>query len=416
MHERLSARNCFNGSAQLFKMKVLQLTYRVPYPPTDGGAIGIYSISKGLHENGCDIDLLAINTPKHSQPPAAMAGIANQKDVFVDTSIKPLRLLRNLLFSSIPYNVERFLSKKVTLALHELLQKNTYDYIHVEGAFVAFYIDEIRKYSSAPIVVRGHNIEYVIWQRLALNERNPLKRFFYNNLGSRLKTFEREYYNKADGIAAITPEDRQRLLDMGVTKPIHIVPVGMMLDKYDKIYTELEKENTIFNLSALDWLPNIEGLRWFLEQVWPDLTKRNPAIELHIAGKSTPEWVSNLQKRNVFVHGFVEDAVKFKKSYQLMLVPLLSGGGMRVKIIEGMAAEKCIISTSIGAEGIAYTHLENIVIADSPQEWIAAIEQFLGNDQQRKQVASNAAKLARAEYENKAVTRRYIEFAKELKV
>ena len=85
-------------------MKVLQLTYRVPYPPTDGGAIGIYSITKGLVENGCEIDLLSINTPKHSQPANAMSGIVNQYDVFVDTSISPLKLLINLLFKKIPWS------------------------------------------------------------------------------------------------------------------------------------------------------------------------------------------------------------------------------------------------------------------------------------------------------------------------
>ena len=395
-------------------MKVLQLTYRVPYPPTDGGAIGIYSITKGLVENRCEIDLLSINTPKHSQPANAMSDLVNQYDVFVDTSISPIKLLLNLITKEIPYNVERFISSDVTKKLIELLQGNQYDYIQVEGTFVAFYIDEIKKYTNAPIIIRAHNIEYVIWERLSFNEKNPLKKWFYKSLAKRLKIFEKKYYNKAEGIAAITEQDKQRLVEMGVNTPISVIPVGMMLGKYDKTYDVVEKPNTIFSLSALDWAPNIEGLHWFFNEVWDELHKQNPSIEFHIAGKSTPEWLMNLQKENVFVHGFVDDAELFKKSYQLMLVPLLSGGGMRVKIIEGLAAQKCIISTSVGAEGVEYTNGVDMVIADEPMEWVKLIQQYLANNNARTEMEQNAVKLAHLKYENKAVTSKYISFFKEI--
>lgn len=395
-------------------MRILQLTYRVPYPPTDGGAIGIYSITKGLVENGCEIDLLSINTPKHSQPKDAMQGLVNQYDVFVNTAINPIKLLANLLFKDIPYNVERFISGDVTSALVKLLQQNTYDYIQVEGTFVAFYVDEIRKYTNCPILIRAHNIEYVIWERLSLNEKNPLKKWFYKNLSKRLKSFEKKYYNKADGIAAITEQDKLRLLGMGVNTPISVIPVGMMLGKYDKEYDVIEKPNSIFSLSALDWAPNIEGLHWFFNEVWDELHLQNPEIEFHIAGKSTPEWLMKLQKKNVFVHGFVDDAELFKKSYQLMLVPLLSGGGMRVKIIEGLAAHKCIISTSVGAEGVEYTNGHDMVIADEPKEWVRLIQNYLANEKERKEIEKNAVLLAHLKYENKAVTSKYISFFKEI--
>lgn len=392
------------------KLKVLQLTYRVPFPPTDGGAMGIYAITKGLKENGLDIDLLAINTPKHAQPKGAMAEIANQIDVFVDTKISPLKLLINVLFKSIPYNIERFYDVKVSAKLTSLLSTNQYDYIHVDGAFVAAYIAVIRKHSNCPIIVRAHNIEYIIWERLALNESNPLKKWFYNHLAKRLKAFETEYYNKADGIAAITIEDKNRLLQMGLTKPIVVIPAGVLLDKYLQTDHFVEKPNTIFSISALDWAPNIEGLKWFFDNVWEKLHQRNPLIEFHIAGKSTPDWLLDLQLKNVKVHGFVSDAIEFKKSHQIMLVPLLSGGGMRVKIIEGMAAKKCIISSSVGAEGIAYTHLENIIIANTPEDWITAIEQAMNNEQLRKSISQAAFEFVGNHFENKAITKKYIDF------
>jgi len=392
------------------KLRVLQLTYRVPFPPTDGGAMGIYAITKGLKENGATIDLLAINTPKHAQPAGAMSEYANQIDVFVDTRISPVKLLLNLIFKTIPYNVERFYSNNVSQKLIELLQANTYDFIQVEGAFVAKYLEVIQQYSNTPIIIRAHNIEYIIWERLAINTKNPFKKWFYNHLSKRLKAFENKYYNMSSGIAAITEEDKQRLLEMGITKPIVVIPAGVILDKYLQSDQFIEKPNTIFSISALDWAPNIEGLKWFLENVWNELLLKHPEITLHIAGKSTPDWILKLQLNNVFIHGFVQDAIAFKKSHQIMLVPLLSGGGMRVKIIEGMAAKKCIISSTIGAEGISYTPNKNIVIADTPEQWIAAITHCLQNNEFRNSIAAAAFELVGSQYENKAITQKYIDF------
>ena len=390
-------------------IRVLQLTYRVPFPPTDGGAIGIYNITKGLFENGCEIDLLSINTPKHSQPQNAMSKFAKQYDVYVDTNISKKALLKNVLFKRIPYNVERFIHKDVSNTIVQLLSKNKYDFIQIEGAFVAYYIDIIRQFTDAPVLVRTHNIEYIIWQRLALNERNILKKWFFNLLAKRLRAFEKKYYNKADAIAAITNEDEQRLKTMGVDVPLEVIPAGVELKKYIDDDSSLIEENTVFSISALDWLPNLEGLEWFLKNIWPKILTSNPTCTLHVAGKSTPEKFFKLNIPNVIFHGFVDDAEAFKRKYQLMLVPLLSGGGMRIKIIEGMAAKKCIISTTIGAEGIVCNNKKDIVIADSPEEWISAINELLEDSKLVEKIATNALQTATFNYENKTITKKYID-------
>jgi glycosyltransferase involved in cell wall biosynthesis len=389
--------------------RVLQLTYRVPFPPTDGGAIGIFNITKGLKENGCDIDLVAINTPKHSQPPGAMSNLAQQHDVFVDTRIRPLYMLLNLLFSKEPYNTQRFYSQEVVLKLKELLTQNHYHYIHVDGAFVARYITDIRNLSSTPLLVRPHNIEYIIWERLSKSTRNPFKKWYFRSLGIRLMAFEKRWYALADALAPITENDKQRLNELGINKPMKVIPAGVVLDKYNGTTNELKILNTLFSLSALDWLPNLEGLDWFIQQIWPSVVMNNPSVGLHIAGKSTPSWMYDKKWKNTTIHGFVDDPVTFQQRYQLMLVPLLSGGGMRVKIVEGMAAGCCILSTSIGAEGIACEHGKNILIANSPEEWIEQINWALSNPEACLQIGNNARLMAQTYYENKSVTSSYLQ-------
>ena len=187
------------------------------------------------------------------------------------------------------------------------------------------------------------------------------------------------------------------------------------MDKYLAAEDREAEPNSIFSISALDWLPNLEGLDWFLKAIWPELLKRKPELQFHIAGKSTPDWLMNSSFPNVHVHGFVDDAIVFKKSYQLMLVPLLSGGGMRVKIIEGLAAKKCIISTTVGAEGIECTSGKDIVMADSPQEWFEAICHYIDHAEERKEIEENAFKTAKMVYENTSITKKYIALFEDLR-
>src|SRR5690606_3978722 len=107
------------------------------------------------------------------------------------------------------------------------------------------------------------------------------------------KRFETTYYNLADGIAAITPEDQQRLNEMGVHKPISVIPAGVDLSASQVEFLIQQEVDSVFIISALDWEPNIEGLKWFLDNVWSVLITKKPSIRLHIAGKSTPEWLKN---------------------------------------------------------------------------------------------------------------------------
>lgn len=388
-------------------MNVLLLTYRVPSPPTDGGAIAIYNMILGLSQNGCNIDLVTIRTQKDKVSPEKIDVLSGQSEVFVNTAISIPKMVKNVLFTCIPYNIERFYSSAIEQELIKHLNEKEYDFIQLESAFTALYINEIRKHTKAPIYIRTHNIEYIIWKRLAENDKNPFKKLFFKHLSKRLQKFESSYYNKADGIAAITEEDKTRLKEMGITRPITVVPAGIDLSKYNT--SVIPEKNTLFSISSLDWMPNIEGLEWFLKNVWTEVVKRDNSIFLHIAGKATPKWLLESNYKNVVIHGFVENASQFKQTYNLMLVPLLSGGGMRVKIIEGFASKKCIISTTIGAEGIEYTNGKNIVIADTPQEWIDAIIHYTQNDGDRIKIEQNARLLAEKKYENASVTRKVIE-------
>ena len=157
-------------------MHVLQLCPRVPYPPHDGGAIAMYETLRGLVQAGHRVTVLAANTPKHHQPADALAHLGPRVrlvTVDVDTRLRPLAALRNLLFSRQPYNVERFVSEQFFRALAELLGEETIDVVQFEGTFVAPYLAELKRGLEGtalvlpPLVLRAHNLEHTIWQMLA---------------------------------------------------------------------------------------------------------------------------------------------------------------------------------------------------------------------------------------------------------
>ena len=405
-------------------MHILQLCPRVPFPPHDGGAIAMYDVAAGLVQAGHRVTLLAINTPKHRQPANALAHLGpNMRlvTVEVDTDISASRALKNYLFSRQPYNVERFISPLVGEKLVELLRVGDVDIVQMEGTFVAWYAEELGRqhrhdFQVPPLVLRAHNIENTIWHKLARWEKNPLKRVLLRTMATRLEKFERRYLRQFDAVAAITEADADRLRALHCPEPVVFIPAGVELGRVQPDPAIQAKPRTLFMLGSLDWLPNQEGVDWLLREVWPTFHAEFPDVELHIGGRNAPAHLLNLKADNVVMHGFVESAPAFMQQYGLMLVPLLSGGGMRVKIIEGMALGKAILSTKLGAEGIAVRDGHDIIVRDSPTEWLDFLRRWARGEVSLSEIGANAARTATDVYDNRRVVQRFVDLYERLLV
>jgi glycosyltransferase involved in cell wall biosynthesis len=190
---------------------------------------------------------------------------------------------------------------------------------------------------------------------------------------------------------------------------MYIVPVGIDTEniKTGSSYVQ----NTIYYIGALDWTPNQEGLLWFLENVWPHILKTCKNTILHIAGRNAPQWlIPKIAKHNVMFHGEVPNAYTFMQNAGIMIVPLLSGSGMRVKIIEGMAMGKAIVSTTIGAEGIDVENGKEILIADKPDDFAQKIISLLESAELSVFISKNARKCAIEKYDNKNISKKLSAF------
>ncbi len=383
-------------------MKVLLVCKKFPYPPKDGETIAIFNHIKGYHKAGHQVTVAAINTSKHHTDvkslPEAVLKLAQFHSVDIDTALRPVAAFINL-FQNTSYHIARFVAKSFEEKLENILTENKFDVIQLEGLYVAPYLSVVRKQSKALVAMRPHNIEHEIWERMADHLAPGLKKWYLKLQAARLKKYEIGMLNKYDVIVPITARDGALFEQFGCKLPMFISPAGVDLEEY-RIDASKPEFPSVFFLGGLDWLPNQDGLKWFIEKVWRRVAQANNHVKFFIAGRNAPPWINNLDENGVEAIGEVDDAKAFMNSKSIMVVPLFSGSGMRIKIIEGMAMGKTILSTGLGAEGIDYSAGENIIIADTAEEFYREIIKCIDNREYAAAIGKNASGFARAHFNN----------------
>jgi glycosyltransferase involved in cell wall biosynthesis len=398
-------------------VRILQLCHKFPYPLKDGGAIAVTYLAKAYAALGHEVHLLSMNTSKHwfdvSTLPPDFNHYQEMHTVFVHNHIRLLPTLHNLLLSKKSYHVERFESEAFAQKLAELLQTNTYDLIQLESIFLAPYLPVIRQYApKAKAVLRAHNVEHEIWERVADNA-GLLKKWYLRRITPRLKAYELEQINHCDFIVAISQRDIERFRKLGLRHPATVCPIGLDCRDYHPDPGSFQRPLSLSFIGSLDWMPNQEGLRWFLESVWkPLLAPKFPKLTFHIAGRTAPAWLRELNIERVHFHGEVPSAADFLNQHSVMVVPLLSGGGMRAKILEGMAVGKVVLSTRLGIEGIEAGDRRECLLAEQPLEWQEAIEWCYQKGEKLAEMGARARLFCEQHFDNESVARHLVETLK----
>lgn len=383
-------------------MKILVLSNKPPYPTVDGGSFATFQLVNDLADAGNEIFVLSMVTSKHPSSLEEIPTAIKQKITFefvkINTKVSVSGVIRNYLKSDLPYTAERFISKKYSSALVNVLNNHSFDLIQLEGLYLTPYLPLIQRESKTPVALRAHNIEHEIWQRLSTNLKNPIKRFYLKNLTKRISNFEYDVIDKYDLLIPITKVDEKKFERMGNSKPSIVIPVGVNTETI-KLKNKPKPKNTLFYLGALDWQPNIEGLLWFVTKVWPHIKTDYPELEFHIAGRNAPMGLhKSLVDKSIVFHGEIPDSKEFILKNNIMIVPLFSGSGMRVKIIEAMSYGKAIVTTRVGAEGIEVINGEHILISDNAVGTIASIKQLIENESFLHKIEKNAQKLILENY------------------
>lgn len=368
---------------------------------------------RGLVNSGHEVSLVALNAKRNSHdsqlPDEDLMGKINYRAYDIDTTVTMFGVAANL-FSKTSFNIDRYYDPEFEKLLIRELHSTTYDIIQFEGLLMSLYLPGVRKNAKAKLIYRAHNIENQIWERLSQQKVDPFKKSYLRMHANRIKNYEYQQLNKFDAIAAFTQQDKDTLAQYGVDVPIEILPVGLRLEQYVPDYSKTEFPSLFF-LGSLDWLPNREGMEWFLDSFFKELTDGDLPVKLYVAGNDIPDRFDDYEALGrIFIQGEVDDAKEFVNSKAIMIVPLLSGGGMRVKIVEGMAMQKCIISTSLGAEGINFVNGRDLIIANDRQEFLEAIKHCITDEDYCKEVGRNARLLTEKEHDIDVVTKNLVKF------
>ena len=374
------------------------------------------SIITGLLEAGHQIKVLAINDPKFKVTEADIPDDYKRKTgielIPVDLRVRPLKAFFNL-FTKKSYHVERFISKDFSNRLEELLQKEQFDVVQLEMLYMTPYVDCIRAHSKAMIVLRAHNVEHKIWERIAKETRFFAKRWYINHLARTLKEYELNALETVDGIAAITRKDAA-FFRKYCSKPIIDIPYGVYPEEFTPNYN-IEGKPKFYHIGSMNWMPNEEGIRWFIDEVLPKTIEKVPDFVYHLAGRNMPEWLTTMKNPHIDVIGEVPDAKEFVANHDVAIVPLLSGSGLRIKIIESMAMGKTVITTRVGAEGILYDEEVNIIIAENKAKMVEAVRSLNENPQIAVKIGEAARKLVEDTYDNRKIIARLLMFYEQIK-
>jgi len=374
----------------------------------------MHNITRGLLESGQEVRVVAVETQKHPVKIDAFPADYLQKtrfeSAFIDTTPHIMDGIRSV-FMRKSYHIERFNTKDMASKLEHILKHETFDIIHLESIYVTPYLDVIRKFSKAKVVIRMHNIEHQIWERLADNESNPVMQMVYRVNKKQLERVENTILKKMDGYMTISDPDFQYFHKTAVAVPGVVIPFGIDMENYEleDDYIASDKPS-LCHIGSMNWSPNMEGIEWFLDDVWPLIHEAHPELQFTLAGHGTPDKLLQRQDPNVRFVGAVPNANEFMLDHDMMIVPLLSGSGVRVKIVEAMALGRVVITTSVGAEGLAVENGKHLFIADTPEEFLSIIDKCIQTPDLCSIISENARDFISMHHNNELITQKLLDF------
>lgn len=354
-----------------------------PLHPLDtGGKIRTYNMLRELRRKNevTYLSLWPAGTPAEARE---SADEYSQRQIWVawkETAKRSpkffFELGNNFALSSLPYAIFKYRSQLWIDAIRQADDPAKHDLIVCDFLTPAVNLFAAQYRPKLPVLLFQHNVESLIWKRTAENAAGVSKPYFKNQW-QRMERFEREACGQADKVCTVSEEDATLLRDeLKLTNVCGAVPTGVDIDFF-KATTETRKPKSLVFLGSMDWMPNIDGVEWFAEKIWPRVKEKHPDATWKIVGRRPVPKVLALAENDpsIEVTGTVPDVRPHLAEAALMIVPLRVGGGTRIKIFEGMATGIPCLSTRIGAEGLPVTHGENHLLADEPEDFAAEIDQ-----------------------------------------
>lgn len=389
-------------------MKILQLTPRPVFPPDDGGRISIANITRYLREAGADIHMITLDD---SQPSSSLGAIPVAEEVESGGGIIKLyrighstantlpRLLRSVIDAE-PLYLRKHNSASIRSYLDTLLATEKFDLVHADHTAMAPLGVYIKQHYGLPLGLRLHNVEWRIWQRYAdeLPSWHP-KHWYIQSQALKLRKREAELIAQADVAFAITDVDAEEARKMmaGVkpkqATPTRIVSVGAGVSPEEWLPPADNKRNAheLILATVWSWVHNLNGARWFIDEVLPLVRNDIPDAQLRLLGKNAPPELFALRDKGVYCEGYVPSVQPYYHRAAVFIAPLFVGSGVRIKILEAMAAGLPVVATPVAAEGIPATEEQGLFVASDAQDFAFKVKQLLASPETAERAGAKAA-------------------------
>lgn len=303
-----------------------------------------------------------------------------------------------------PYQVAKYCRPPVLQQLKALLRSENFDVMVCDFAIAG---GAIPWKAHCTKVLFTHNIEAVIWKRHCEIASGPLWKLVSWREYRTMSRAERLYARRADHVLTVSESDREFFSRLVGPKKVSVVPTGVDVD-YFRPSTGEEQTGLVFT-GAMDWVPNEDGVLYFVREILPRIRRDVPEVTLSVVGREPSARLKALAEGEggVRVTGRVEDIRPYVHRASVYVVPLRIGGGTRLKIFEAMAMGKAVVSTSIGAEGLPVTHEKNIILADDPNTFADEVVRLLRDSVVRAALGKAARALVEQRYSWRAVAREF---------
>ncbi len=374
------------------KLKILQLSPQFPFPMTDGGKIGIANIFKEYSALGHKITLCAYSDLNIAAEYLTEAEKYGEIEIIIhSTRNTPKRILCSL-FNKKSLYTSKHISDKALEQFEKIATSAEFDVIHCDHSAMMPVALHLKNKFNIPIALRLHNIEWTIWYRYAsvLNNFHP-KKWFISSQGKKLKRDETVYYQAADVCFAITEEDKIRALEMSPNSNVCVASAGVNIEEWNIVDNIEKTNNTMVLATNYDWVHNVDGVIWFIENVLPLVQEIYPDATLQLIGKNPPAIFNNYSGGGVEVLGFVPSVKEYLSKANVYIAPLFVGGGIRIKILEAMAMKLPVMATPVSAEGIKAGEEDGLYVSDNVQISADYINQLF-SDKNQCQRKGNAAR------------------------
>lgn len=383
-------------------MRVLVLTQIVVYPADAGPKVKTLQVLRHLAARHEVVYCTFVRSDQEVQDAAKLRDICRRIETvpMKRSKVSDVRFLVESLLTGDSFILHRDDRAEMRAKVRQLLEEEQIDVLHVDQLNMMRFVPADW---SGTVMLDEHNAVWQVMERLQKGATNPLSRLLLQREVRLMRKIEGAACRRAQVVLAVSTHDREALQEVaGTDVPIEVVPITVDAERFRPIWEAREPQpNRLFTIGTMFWPPNSEGVLWWLREGYDHLRSLCPDVTYDIVGARPPQSLQTVAEQcpGVHLHGYVADAEPFWKQTTVLAVPLLSGGGVRVKILEAMAMGLPVVSTTVGCEGLDVQDGVHLLIADTPKDFAHACATVLQDKELAHTLAVNARQLILEKYD-----------------